>query len=370
MKSSRYSLRLILVLGIFAICATSATLASARTPSFAPAEEEPLSAKSQEQIRSLVNESAAASAKKNWEDAHSALLKAWDIKPLPMIAANLGYVEIKLGQYREAAEHLQFFLEKAPADHPERRADAEQQLAECRSHIAVVNVSTDVVGARVALNSLVIGLTPLRRPIFLDPGTHTIEVAHSGYQSDQRITTVQAGSDLDLEFKLVAEPVVASQPTPAVQTIPIAAYPVSAKHPGIQPRTWFLIGGSVVTAIGLGVGIGYRIRANSLGGEVSSTDAQLDSVTATTSGQKCVSPTGDAQSLCSQLKSTLRQQDTAVNVATGSFVAAGVLGVATAATYLLWPKKKTTPSQPEKVAFGVAPFTEGKTQGLLFYSAF
>ena len=347
----------------------SVSVASATTPLISPNDEEPLPAEVQQQIRNWVKEGTVASAKSDWEGAHAALSKAWELKPLPMIAANLAYVEIKMGWYRKAAEHLQYFLGNVPTDHPDRQAEAEQQLAECRKHIAVVNVSTDVVDARVAVNSLVVGQTPLRRPIFLDPGTYTIEVAHSGYQPDQRITTVQAGSDLDLEFKLVAEPAVAIQPAPPVQTIPIAVQPVVAERSGVQPRTWALIGGSAATALSLGIGIGYRLRANSFDSDANSTSAKLDSLSGT-SLKPCANPTGDAQTLCPQLKSTLMQRDTAANVSTGCFIAAGVLGVATAVTYLWWPPKKSKPSQPVKAAFSVAPLSLGKTQGFQFYTTF
>lgn len=202
----------------------------AKTPWLLPAEDDPLPAEVQQQIRNLVNEGAAASAKSDWESARASLLKAWELKHLPMIAANLGYVEIKLGQYREAAEHLQYFLQNAPTDHPERQVQAQQQLAECRKHVAVVNVSTDVDGARVMLDSLVIGQTPLRRQIFLNPGTYTIEVKHTGYQADQRTNTVQAGAEVDLQFKLLAEPVVPIQPAPVAQK-PLAQ-PVVVEHRG------------------------------------------------------------------------------------------------------------------------------------------
>ena len=361
---------LIAVFFSLGIASAPVSVASAAAPLILPAEEEPLSAEAQQQIRNWVKEGTVASAKSDWEGAHAALSKAWELKPLPMIAANLGYVEIKMGRYREAAEHLQYFLGNAPTDHPERQAEAEQQLAECRKHIAVVNVSTDVAGARVALDSLVIGQTPLRRQIFLNPGTYTIEVTHSGYQPDQRVTTVQVGSDLDLEFKLVAEPVVASPPAPPVKTIAIAVQPVVAERPRVQPRTWALIGGSAATALSLGIGIGYRLRVNSFDSEANSTNDKLDSLAVTPSKNPCANPTGDAQSLCAQLKSTWGQRDTAVNVSTGCFVAAGVLGVATAVSYLLWPAKKSKPRQLAKTAIGVAPLTLGKMQGFQFYTTF
>lgn len=368
MKYLTLAIATVLALGI---TIASVSVAGAVTPLILPLDEAPLPVEVQQQIRNWVREGTVASAKSDWEGAHAALSKAWELKPLPMIAANLGYVEIKMGRYREAAAHLQYFLENPPTDHPERQSEAEQRLAECRKHIAVVKVSTNVVGARVALDNLVVGHSPLSSPIFLDPGTYTIEISHSGHQPDQRTTTVQAGSDLDLEFKLVAEPTVESGPAPAVQATavePVAAEPIVVERSVVQPRTLALIGGSAATALSLGIGIGYRLRANSFDSDANYTIAQLDSLT--TSPPKCANPTGDAQSLCAQLRSTWRERDTAVNVSTGCFVAAGVLGVATAVTYLLWPTKKSKPNQPVKAAIGVAPVTVGKAQGIQFYSTF
>ncbi len=87
-----------LTLTIAALFSFGISVASAKTPWLMPAEDDPLPAENQQQIRDLVNEGAAASAKNDWEGARAALLKAWEIRPLATIAANLGYVELKLGK--------------------------------------------------------------------------------------------------------------------------------------------------------------------------------------------------------------------------------------------------------------------------------
>ena len=345
--------------------------ANARTPWLLPTDEDPLPADTQQQVRKLVNESAAASAKNDWEGAHSALLRAWEIKPLAAIAANLGYVEIKLGRYREAAEHLLFFLNKAPTDRGERRADAEQQLAECRKHVAVVAVSTNIDGAQVTVDGSEIGQSPLPNQLFLDPGMHAVKLTHPGLQPELRTISLEPGTEVALRFKLVAEPVVPIEPGPIGQSA--SAKPAATERSGIHAKTWVLIGGSAATAISLGVGMVYRIKASSLSSDANSTLAQLDAVSAPSevaSHGECVTPTGIAQSLCEQLHSSLAKKDSATNISTSAFVTAGVLGVATAVTYFLWSVKTSRAKPSAHVQFGLTPWSLGKIQGFVVYTAF
>ena len=53
-----------------------------------------------------------AAGKKDWTAAHAAFLEAWKLNEHYQIAANLGSMEIKLGRFRDAAEHLAIYLRK------------------------------------------------------------------------------------------------------------------------------------------------------------------------------------------------------------------------------------------------------------------
>jgi hypothetical protein len=362
-------LRGFLDLGAWLIVSTAWTsIASAGSPAAVAGLGE-TSADGSVQSRELMKEGVAKFAQGDWEGAICAYQKAWELKPHPAIAANMAGAEMKLGRYYDAAAHLKYALGHLSLAQSDRRESMESQLNECRNHLVSLSLSVNIEGAEIFLDGRSVGQTPLSEEVLLEAGHHSIKVMHPGYDTQTQEIDVTAGQHIDLQFQLQPPPPAEPQKTasPVVLLAPQISPPAESQSNG---RIWALIGGSAATVITLGIGIGYRIRANSLGGEVNSTGAQLDNLTATTSGQNCVSPTGNAQSLCSQLKSTLRQQDTAVNVSTGSFVAAGVLGVATVATYVLWPKKKSTPSQPKKVAFGVAPLSLGKAQGVQLYTTF
>jgi len=365
MSLSRFDCAILLALSL-----SMASPARASNLWFAP-DDEPLPAEDQKRIRDLVRESAAASAKDDWERARTALLRAWEIKSLPMIAANLGYVEVKLGLYRDAAQHLKFFLDNAPAGHAERRADAERQFVECQKHIAVVSVTTNVPGAQVSMDATDIGLTPMEKKFFVEPGTHSFRVSHSGYQSELRTVSVDADKEVILQFVLHAE-LAASAPPPHVAS----STSTERGRPGVQSRTWVLVGASAATAIGLGFGIGYRIRASSLNRDAESTLAQIDHLPDTTMAQissnsECLNRTGSARVLCEQLWSKNKSQDSATNVSTVAFVTAGVFGVATVAAYFLWPDTKR-PLKTQSTAAGIrlVPLSIERAQGLEVSVAF
>ncbi len=222
-------------------------------------------------------------------------------------------------------------------------------------------MNANLDGVQVTMDGSEVGRTPLSKPLFVEPGLHTFKVTRPGYQSELRTISVEADRDVVLRFTLVAEPVAPVEPAPGTQTV--SARPIAAEGNGIQPRAWVLIGGSAATAIGVGVGIAYRIRASSLGSDANSTLAQLDGVSAPSqvaSHGECVTPTGIAQSLCEQLHSTLVRKDSATNISTGVFVTAGVLGIATVATYFFWPEAKSSGKQ--SITLKLAPMSLGKSR--------
>src|SRR5690349_768840 len=88
--------------------------AAAQSPSGPPTDSE--STGISDKARALYMEGIKAADAKNWAAAHTAFLEAWKQSEHYQIAANLGSMEIKLGRYRDAAEHLAVYLRKAPQD--------------------------------------------------------------------------------------------------------------------------------------------------------------------------------------------------------------------------------------------------------------
>jgi tetratricopeptide (TPR) repeat protein len=70
-------------------------------------------ADSSARAQALMDEGSRHFDKKEWALAREYFLKAWELLQHHTIAANLAEVEIRLGLYREAAEHLSFVLAQA-----------------------------------------------------------------------------------------------------------------------------------------------------------------------------------------------------------------------------------------------------------------
>jgi|GEM_PF-1516220 len=352
------------------IAVISSSALGAEAHAFLVPADDSASLENQKQIRSLMDAGAAACAKGDWQAAHDAVSKAWNLKQLPMIAASLGYIELNLGRYREAAEHLKYFLDRAPDKYPEQRSSAEQQLEEARKHVALVEVSTNVSGVRVLVDDTEVGYAPLPDHLYLEPGEHTFKVIGPGYQPATQTISLQAGNASTILFRLKVEaPPVLAAPAPA--TAGSFELQAPSAYPRSKTRTWALIGGSAATAVSLGLGIGYAFHAESLEHDGDAISAVIVSASGDVPAKsQCFQPSGDLKLLCDRLRSTRLDQTRATNTSRGALIVAGTLGAATVATYLLWPILFPSQSKTAAHRVGVAPWLEGKTQGIRLVTAF
>ncbi len=78
----------------------------------------------------------------DWPSARKAFLRAFEANNHPQIAGKLGEVELKLGMYSEAKEHLTFALnEPNQSVAPERRQKLESLIAEADARLAPKSAS-------------------------------------------------------------------------------------------------------------------------------------------------------------------------------------------------------------------------------------
>jgi hypothetical protein len=290
----------------------------------APAESTPDDATTK--ARQLVKVGTEEYGKQHWESAHEAFLKAWELKQHFAIAANLADVEMRLGRYREAAEHWKFTLANLPADRADRRSDAEKQLLECKTHLSVVRVTVSISGAEVRLDGNSVGASPLSEELWLEPGEHTIEAEHAGYSTaSHRFAATEGESrEVGLALEVLPQPGAA----PAKQSGPVQQ-PAEEKS-GLAPRTLVLIGGSALTLTAVGIGIGYTVAANSASEEADKLREGLPV------GACVPAPPAQLPIVCTELAQKIDDRNTSTNIAVASFIAGGVFGAATTVLYLLW----------------------------------
>ncbi len=149
---------------------------------------------------------------KEYEKARAAFLQAYALKRHPAVLLNLAQSEVRSGHERDAAEHFAAYLREATDASPAEREAAEAGLATAKASVAEVKVTSAESGAEVFVDGTLAGTIPLAGPLFLEPGSHRVEL-RKGTQTSTRSVTAKAGekSELNLTLAPAAE---AAQPTP------------------------------------------------------------------------------------------------------------------------------------------------------------
>lgn len=150
----------------------------------------------------VFNEAIDAANKKDWALCRTRAAGVWDKNKDPTVAALLGTCEAELGMSRDAAEHLDFFSQRDDGTKPKQTESVKKRLAIVRPKVMLVEISSEPA-ADVRVGGVVVGTTPLR--LWLEPGSHRVEIGQTGYTSKVEEITATAGGSQKLDEKL--EPV-------------------------------------------------------------------------------------------------------------------------------------------------------------------
>jgi tetratricopeptide (TPR) repeat protein len=252
------------------------------------------------QANRLFGQAQAAYERGDKIGAYEAYKAAWALQRSYDIAGNLGGLELKLGKHRDAAEHFAFALEDfPPTGDPAQRKAVEKKLAEALQEVGRLHVQVSVPGAKVTVNGATVGTSPVPGTLYVDAGAIVIEASLPGYVSARQTLTVAKGAEASVSLSVVPE--------------------------RRSPDLAIVVSGSALTAVALGTGIGLFVGANNKKNDTATTLATVVSLGG------CP---GAAPAQCADLRNTLSSASAMHNAAVGTFVGAGVVGVATV-TYAL-----------------------------------
>ncbi|WP_437745085.1 PEGA domain-containing protein [Sorangium sp. So ce1504] len=293
-----------------------------------------------DRARQLFEDGVKAANAGKWADAHAAFLAAWGLKPHYQIASNLGVACLRVGKPRDAAEYLTRYLREAPATKVQERQRAEASLQEARAQVAAVTVRVAPDGAEVTVDGASVGRAPLADPVFLDPGRHEVGAKLDGYVPQTRSVEATAGGTKTVVIALERPPAADTRRAGAERSVPPA--------PGVSRdggRTAVLVGGGIVTGVGIAAGVVFTLVAN---GKASDAARQKSVIAAMDRGPvpiSCATPDGSDQTQqCSKLRSLVDDQYLFSNLALGSFIGAGASAVVT----LGYTWLAGAPSEPEQ----------------------
>lgn len=196
--------------------------------------------------------------KKKWSDAYPLFLDAWKHFKHWQIALGLGGVELELGKYRAAAEHLGYARGAADIQEP-YRSEAVKRLAQAQEKLGAVRVTATAPGsAQVWLDGELLGSTPFSGSTPADPGQHRIEV-RLGEKREGRDITVAQGATVEVKLDLQ---VPEAEPPPRPPESAFPKVPVVAGLAGLS-------------AAGVGLGVALSVAAAGAGSDATQKLADL-----------------------------------------------------------------------------------------------
>ncbi len=311
----------------------------------AAAEATAKTGKSSPQARAaeLVQRGTELHAQGQLEPAAAALEGAWRIEKTPATAALLGEWEVKLARWVPAAKHLAFALQEQQAG-PERDR-IELLFKQARAQVGGVKIVTSIDGADIFAGTRVVGQTPIRGEVFVEPGEMAIVLKKTSVGEVQQVVKVAKGGAATVHLEpsqAGADDSKWSEPEPEQRSrAPI-----------------FLLTG--VALIEAGSAIGLRVAASSEGAKA---DGELAALVTTAGPRPCGGSADSAA--CKSIKDRRTKHDTFANVSTGLFVLSGA-ALAASITYALWPTR--SPGADRAVA--VLPAVSPSASGLLVRGAF
>jgi PEGA domain-containing protein len=158
---------------------------------------------------------------------------AFRLFPSPKILFNRGKAQSGLGHAADAVNDLERFLDEAPYAPKESRDEAERSIASLRPSVAYLELATDDVGSRIAVDGRKIGEAPLARPMAVAPGAHEVRFERTGMTAETRSVAPVAGQKLRVFVKLT--PIASAVPAPVVAPPPAVAGLPAASGPAAPP---------------------------------------------------------------------------------------------------------------------------------------
>ena len=321
-----------------------ASLLAIRAAAQAPAENTV-----QELARTAWKEGAAAFAKADYEGARAAFERAFALTHELKTLQSLGEAELRSGHVVEAARHLSQFLHP-PIGSEAQRDLASRSLEKAMAQVVQVDIDVSAADAEVWMDDETIGPSPIGASQFVAAGvSHVLKARKDALLATE---TFQAAAGEKRKIVLALGPAAPAGALPAAGPgAPLssgaAGAPADAPARGdasassgsaaSRARTIVLIGGATLSGVALGVGVIFGIKTVHDG---QNADAYRGALPFNTNPSPCVDTASSQDATnCAKLRDALGTQSTDRSIAVGALVSGGVLGAATVATALLWPRR-------------------------------
>jgi hypothetical protein len=186
----------------------------------------PASKAPQEDAVRSFEEGVAAAKAEDWPGAERAFLRAWRSRRHWQIAANLGRAELMNGRHCDAAEHLSYVLNEAKDLSQTDRAKMRELLDKALAQVGLLAIEVNTKGADVRVDGALIGPSPLRKEVCVEPGLRTIAARQGSGAPVSESVYLRAGSTRAVALRI--EPARPSSAKNTLIGVGIAATAVTA----------------------------------------------------------------------------------------------------------------------------------------------
>ena len=324
---------------------------------------------------------------KQYEKARAAFVQAYALKKHPAVLLNLAQSELRSNHERDAAKHFSSYLREATDASAAEREAAQAGLSAAKQVVGEIQVTADT-GGEVFVDGTSEGIAPLPGPIYVDPGSHTLELKKGDKTASQAVS-IKAGESKEAKLALSAErsPATAAGASPTAPSDSPSADPEAGETEPAQARKresfthWVttspagVIPAGATVLLGLGAG-GFALASNSAYKDADDSGQQIEA----NAGKDAASTRGicsDPQQVlrnanypedkltaraaqyvdaCSQHEESADRGDSFKTFAIVSGIGAGVLAVTTAVLYFVTASDEPAGSAAAKPpAFWVIP---------------
>jgi hypothetical protein len=281
----------------------------------------------------LIEDGRKAYKAGQFDKARELFAAAYKLKAESNTQLLLAMAEAKSNRPRDAAEHLEAYLREAKTASADDKQTAQKLYDEVTAKLGTWWVKVNIDGADIFLDGKPVGRSPLVAPLFVEPNSHEIEVKKEGYLPEKELAAIAPNTESETNFVMKPAPAVVTPKEPDKKIEKPIVEPPSPPSPAW--RTYGIIGGGALTALGLGLGIGLSVSASGKGDEAAAQLAKIERATPNTYGICGGNIFQPNQADCAKLQETLASQDARANGAVFGFVLAGIGAVGTAGLILL-----------------------------------
>jgi hypothetical protein len=280
-----------------------------------------------------------AIARNDYLAARELLLGLWQESKTYDVATSLGQVEFQLKNYASGATFMAYALAHVtPAEKPERVDTIRTALKELSSKVGTARVSVSHPEAELLVDGKVVDTVTLPADIYLDPGERQLEARHAEAGSAEQVLQVVAGQTYTVDLRLTGahpDPLVTPAPSAATSR-PVVQTPQTAEADRpveAAPPSWPIWISGGVTAIGVGVAVGFGLAANAA-------ESDWEDLKNQNGDSGCAD---DATSpACRAQRDALDREHRHTTWATVGVGMAGAGAAATLVYVLLWPSPERT----------------------------